>query len=262
SNLTVNTDFAETEVDQRLVNLTRFPLFFPEKRTFFLDGATFFDFYRGGDGSQPVRPYFSRRIGLDDEGQQQPIAIGGKITGQLGRQDVGVLYVHTDDTGTAASEDFSVVRLKQRFWAQSYIAGIYTGRRTPDAGTQNTVGMDFRLATARFRGSQNLEFDTFAVRTDDVGGLGQNWSYGTRIGFPNDPWDANLSYEVVEENVDPVVGFVPRTGFKNLNPRASYRPRPRNHSWIRRLDFSAGAELLVDMQNRWLTREIDWQVLR
>ena len=173
-----------------------------------------------------------------------------------------MLYVHTDDTGTAPSEDFSVIRLKQRFWAQSYVAGIYTGRRTPGLGTENTIGVDFRLATARFRGSQNLEFDTYAVRTDDVGGLGGNWSYGTRIGFPNDPWDANLSYEVVEENVNPVVGFVPRTGFKNLNPRVSYRPRPRNHSWIRRLDFGAGAELLVDMRNRWLTREIDWQVLR
>jgi hypothetical protein len=282
TNVTINTDFGETEVDQRLVNLTRFPLFYPEKRTFFLDGASFLDFYRGaggpgggggggggggfggggGAGPSPVRPYFSRRIGRDDAGQQQPIDVGAKVTGQVGRQDVGVLYVRTGETATTPAEDFGVVRLKRRFWAQSYLAGIYTGRRTPGQPTRSTAGLDFRLATSRFRERQNLEFDTFMVWTSDVAGLGENLSYGARAGFPNDPWNASVSYEVVEEHVDPAVGFVPRTGFKNLNPRIGYQPRPQNHPWIRRLDFSLAADLLTDMNNRWLTREIDWQVLR
>ncbi len=283
--LTLNTDFAETEVDQRLVNLTRFPLFFPEKRTFFLDGATFFDFYRGtggpggfggrgggggggvgegGAGPSPVRPFFSRRIGLDEEGQLQPIDVGAKMTGQAGAQDVGVLYVRTRETDTALGEDFAVMRLKRRFWAQSYVAAIYTGRHSRDADTTmlNTAGVDVRLATSRFRERQNLELDGFFLWTTDRLGLGENLAYGSRVGFPNDPWSASASYEIVEENHDPAVGFVRRTGFKDLNPRIAFQPRPSNHPWIRRFDFSFDANLIVDEENRWLTRDLDWQVIR
>jgi hypothetical protein len=266
--VTINTDFAETEVDERLVNLTRFPLFFPEKRTFFLDGATFFNFYRGfgddDDAASPVSPFFSRRIGLDEEGLQQPIDVGGKVTGQIGRQDVGLLYVRTRESDTAPGEDFAALRVKRRFWAQSYAAGIYTGRHTRSGDTQllNTAGLDFRLATSRFRGRQNAELDGFFLWTTDRLNLGDNLSYGARVGFPNEPWSGSLSYEVVEKHHDPAVGFVPRTGFKNLNPRLSFEPRPRNHRWIRTVDFSFDANLLVDEANDWLTRNIDWQVIR
>lgn len=277
--LTVNTDFAETEVDQRLVNLTRFPLFFPEKRTFFLDGATFFDFYRGGGGgggpggggggggggfaASPVRPFFSRRVGLRD-GQPQPIDVGAKLTGQIGRQDVGLLFVRTRDTDDQIGEDFAVMRLKRRFWSQSYVAGIYTGRhaRSGDAPIDGTAGLDVRLATSRFRGRQNLEFDAFLLWTRDRLGMGDNLAYGTRIGFPNEPWSGNLSYEVVGANHHPTLGFVSRTGYKNLNPRFAFQPRPANHRWIRRFDFTLDSNLLVDRHDRWLTRDIDWQVIR
>ena len=263
ANLTVNTDFAETEVDQRLVNLTRFPLFFAEKRTFFLDGATFFDFYRGG-GASPVRPFFSRRIGLDSEGQQQPIDIGGKVTGQVGRQDVGLLLVRTRESDTALGEDFAVMRVKRRFWSQSYLAGIYTGRhlRGGETSSQNTAGVDVKLATSRFRGRQNLELDGFLLWATDRLGVGQNLAYGIRGGFPNDPWSGNVSYEVVEKNHQPALGFLPRAGFRNLNPRLTFSPRPRNHPWIRRLDFSLVADLMVDGESRWLTRSLAWQVIR
>ena len=91
ANFTVNTDFAETEVDERRTNLTRFPLFFPEKREFFLDGSNFFSF-PGGDES----PFFSRRIGLN-AGTPQPILYGAKLIGQAGRQDIGFLHVSTKD---------------------------------------------------------------------------------------------------------------------------------------------------------------------
>lgn len=280
--VTLNTDFAETEVDQRLVNLTRFPLFFPEKRTFFLDGATFFDFYRGSGGpggggaggggggggggfaASPVRPFFSRRIGLDQDGQPQPIDVGAKLTGQLGRQDVGLLYVRTRDTDTSLGEDAAVLRVKRRFWAQSYAAAIYTGRHTRAGDTPllNTAGLDFRLATSRFRERQNLELDGFFLWTTDRVGAGDNLSYGTRIGFPNEPWSGSLSYEAVEANHSPALGFVSRTGYKNLNPRLAFQPRPRNHPWIRRFDFTLDTNLLVDERNRWLTRDLDWQVVR
>jgi hypothetical protein len=273
--LTVNTDFAETEVDQRRVNLTRFPLFFPEKRAFFLEGATFFDFYRGGGGeggggggggggASPVRPFFSRRIGLNDEGHPQPIDAGGKLTGQLGRQEVGLLYVRTRERDPALGEDFSVVRVKRRFWTQSYAAAIYTGRHARGGETPwlSTAGVDLRLATSTFRARQNLEVDGFLLWTTDRTGAGKNRSYGTRVGFPNEPWAASLSYEVVEKNHNPAVGFVRRTGFKDLSPRISFMPRPQGHAWIRRFEFSFDANLLVDDDNRWVTRDMNVRVFR
>jgi hypothetical protein len=177
---------------------------------------------------------------------------------------VGLLYVRTRESDTALGEDFGVLRVKRRFWTQSYAAAIYTGRHTRGPGTSplNTAGLDFRLATSRFRERKNLEFDGFMLWTTDRTGIGENLAYGSRIGYPNEPWSASLSYEVVEKHHDPGVGFVPRTGFKNLNPRIEFQPRPPNHPWIRRFNFSFDANLLVDPENRWLTRDINLQVLR
>jgi len=119
ANLTVNTDFAQTEVDQRQVNLTRFSLFFPEKRDFFLDGSTFLDFGSGFAVSGAFTPFFSRRIGLDELGTPQKINFGGKLTGQVGDNDIGVLQVQTAAERAIAGEDFTVLRLKRRMLRQS-----------------------------------------------------------------------------------------------------------------------------------------------
>ena len=168
ANLTINTDFAQTEVDERLVNLTRFPLFFPEKRDFFLDGATFFDFYVPRGRQNPnvaVQPFFSRRIGLSADGLPQTIDYGTKLTGQVGQQDIGFLHVRTgEDAGTdATGEGFTVLRLKRRLLAQSYVGMFYSRRdvRDTESITRQTAGADFRLATSTFRGSSNLEFNGF-----------------------------------------------------------------------------------------------------
>src|SRR5688572_12653816 len=126
ANVSVNTDFAETEVDQRRVNLTRFPLFFEEKRDFFLEGSSFFDFSREPD--EEVVPFFSRRIGLDDRGAPQKIDVGAKLTGQTGGFDVGFLQVRTADSGRQPGEDVSVVRLRRRAFEQSYVGALYTRR--------------------------------------------------------------------------------------------------------------------------------------
>jgi hypothetical protein len=112
ANLTVNTDFAETEVDDQRVNLTRFPLFFEEKRDFFLEGSSFFDFSR--EGGEEIVPFFSRRIGLDVRGLPQRIDLGAKLTGQAGAFDLGVLQVRTGEGDTRPGEDFSVIRVRRR----------------------------------------------------------------------------------------------------------------------------------------------------
>ena len=243
---TVNTDFAETEVDQRLVNLTRFPLFFPEKRSFFLDGATFFDF--------PITAFFSRRIGLVN-GQPQSIIGGGKMTGQAGSNDVGALYVRTAEDGDlrAPAEDFLVGRWRRRVLQQSYFGAIYTNRNThADVSTpsRQTVGADFRLATAAFRRNKNLNFSGYWVANTTVNDAGDSAAFGTRIDYPNDIWDMSADFQEVQKNYDPALGFTPRREYRRYTPEFRWNPRPNKHPVIRRFGFGAQPVLFTDLQNR------------
>ena len=266
ANLTVNTDFAQTEVDQRQVNLTRFSLFFPERRDFFLDGSTFFNFYlargRGQDGSSTVQPFFSRRIGLDDEGSPQKIDFGVKMTGQLGAQDVGLLHVRTGEGADVLGEDFSVLRLRRRVLAQSYVGMIYTRRaeRAESPMDLHTAGVDFELGTSTFRKSQNLRFRGFWIWSTNPLETGENTAYGFRLAYPNDPWNARMSFIEIQENHDPAIGFISRRGFRGYRPVLQFSPRPRGHPWIRRFSFQADWDLRTDMDNRFVTREMDFKV--
>ncbi|MGE0816850.1 MAG: DUF5916 domain-containing protein [Vicinamibacterales bacterium] len=249
----VNTDFAETEVDQRLVNLTRFPLFFPERRSFFLDGATFFDFAN--------RAFFSRRIGLDSQGQPQRIDIGGKVTGQAGAQDVGALYVRTAEDHDVRGEDFLVLRTRRRILQQSYVGGLYTGRATRGQealGTRHTVGVDARLATRAFFGNRNLEGSAFWLRATNTDGNGTSDSFGTFVNYPNDVWEAGGGFTQVGRRFDPAVGFTARRGFRQYNPFAFYMRRPATrHPTIRRYGWGVATDLFTDLDNRWVTRVVN-----
>ncbi|HEX6162813.1 MAG TPA: DUF5916 domain-containing protein [Vicinamibacterales bacterium] len=255
---TINTDFAETEVDTRRVNLTRFPLFFPEKRGFFLDGATFFDFY--------VPAFFSRRIGLDASGQPQRIEGGAKLTGQAGPFDIGGLYVRTGDENGVAGEDFTVLRVRRRILRQSFIGGIYTGRATRDQSaipTRSTAGVDFRLATSTFRGNKNLEAAGF-LATNNVyaAASGDHLSYGARVSYPNDLWEGSAAFMEVQPNVEPAVGFLPRRDFRRYQPALRFNPRPRNHRYIRRFGFGGDIDIYTDTRNQLETREMDFTATR
>ena len=253
---TINTDFAETEVDTRRVNLTRFPLFFPEKRGFFLDGATFFDFH--------VPAFFSRRIGLDANGQPQRVLGGAKLTGQAGRFDVGGLYVRTGEDHDVPGEDFLVARVRRRVFRQSFIGALYTGRATRDQSvvpTRSTAGVDFRLATSAFRGNKNLEASGFFAATSPSDGIGDNLSYGLRLAYPNDIWEGSLGFQEVQKNVNPAVGFLPRRDYRRYQPALRYNPRP-THRWIRRLGFGGDLDIYTDTRNRLVTREFDFTAAR
>jgi len=250
---TINTDFAETEVDQRLVNLTRFPLFFPERRTFFLDGATFFDF--------PITAFFSRRIGLVN-GQPQPIIGGGKLTGQAGRFDTGALYVRTAETDDAFGEDFLVGRVRRRLFTQSYVGAIYTARNTHDGlGTalQQTAGLDFRLQTATFRKNKNLFASGYWVaNTSPIEG-GSSAAFGGRVDYPNDIWDMSADYQEVGAAYDPAVGFTPRQAYRRYVPEFRWNPRPKTrHPFIRRLGFGLQPNFFTDLQND--KQSVDWNI--
>lgn len=261
ANLTLNTDFAQTEVDQRQVNLTQFSLFFPEKRDFFLDGATYFDFASPGTGSQVVTPFFSRRIGLTGAGVAQKIDYGTKLTGQVGQQDVGFMHVRTSAQGALTGEDFTVARIKRRVLRQSYIGGMYTRRASRIGGAQQTTGLDFRLATSSFRGGQNLALAGWMVRAPAAGHARGHSAFGTTIDYPNDLWDIRFDGVQVDTNFAPAIGFVTRNSYRQYLGHALFGPRPRNSGRIRKFVLGPNYELDTGLDNRALMRGFVWTLL-
>ena len=160
ASVTVNTDFAETEVDARQINLTRFPLFFPEKRAFFLEGAGVFDV--AGTNEESVLPFFSRRIGLLG-GQEVPILAGAKIVGRQSDYNIGVLDAHTRalDGNAATAQNLLAARVSRNVFRQSWIGAIVTNGNPTGAGGNTLVGVDARFATSTFHGDKNLSSSWF-----------------------------------------------------------------------------------------------------
>jgi hypothetical protein len=248
ANLTLNTDFAQTEVDQRQVNLTQFSLFFPEKRDFFLDGATYFDFAQPG-GDQVVTPFFSRRIGLTSAGEPQKIDYGTKLTGQVGQQDVGFLHVRTADAGALDGEDFTVARVKRRVLQQSYVGAIYTRRASGLTAARQTAGLDFRFATSSFRGSSNLAFSGWMMRAPHAGASGAGSAFGATLDYPNDRWDVRVDAFQVERNFDPAVGFLTRNDYRRYLSHVFFGPRPRDSRIVRKFVTGAEVDVQTDLRN-------------
>jgi hypothetical protein len=236
---TLNTDFAETEVDARQINLTRFPLFFPEKRTFFLENAGTFSFSNTGfdfrNAGATVMPFFSRRIGLLG-GEEVPILLGAQLTGKIGSTDVGVLDVRTRDSDAAVAENFFVGRVKQNLLRQSYVGAIYTQGEPQGLLDSSTLGADFRFATSEFLGlERNFAVDAFGVSSRNEGVRGDDAAFGVSVTYPNDLWDLELSWREVQANFRPALGFVPRTNVRSFFLGADYAPRPRDFLNVRQM---------------------------
>ena len=252
ASLTVNTDFAETEVDTRQTNLTRFPLFFPEKRTFFLEGADIFEM-GFGTGRNTVLPFFSRRIGLV-EGNEAPIAYGLKLNGRAGRTSFGGLGVHTKsfDSPDRAYDptNMGVVRVKHNVLEESSIGFISSVGDPLNRGGSWMAGFDATYQTTKLGGNKNFIAGAWGMYANREDLTEDRTAYGFKVDYPNDKWDAAVTFARIGEDFDPSLGFVPRKGVTYLQGGAQYRPRPK---WplVRQMFFQLYPTYIKNLGGDW-----------
>lgn len=228
SSLTINTDFAETEVDDRQINLTRFSLHFPEKRNFFLNGANYFQFGIEGDDKSPVSkriiPFFSRRMGLDENGMPIPINYGGKLTGQHKNWNIGML--HINDDRNAKNHNFSVMRVSHNIGKQSSAGIIGTYGNTLADTSNMVIGADLKLSTSTFQKNKNVSLHLFGLKSNTSGLKSDDNAWGAQFSYPNDLFNARLGYHEIGKNFVAGLGFVPRLNIRENYGEAEFAPRP------------------------------------
>jgi hypothetical protein len=237
--LTLNTDFSATEVDDRQVNLTRFSLFFPEKRDFFLQDADIFEFGRiggggggggggrgGGASSENGRPFFSRNLGLSSAGEPVDIDYGGKLSGRVGRWNIGVLAIQQAEFEGVDETDVFVGRLTANVLGESLVGVIVTDG-DPHSNLDSTlVGTDFVYRNSRLPGGRVIQGEAWYQQTDTEGVDSENRAFGFGISSPNNVgWRGGASFKQIEENFDPAVGFVNQPGIRNYSADFGYRFR-------------------------------------
>ena len=266
ADLTFNTDFAQVEADQEQVNLTRFSLFFPEQRPFFLEGASIFDvgiprpsFRR----PPPLLLFYSRRIGLA-EGRAIPILSGGKMTGKIGPYGIGILNVFTnkfeDEETDVPEEDmfseprtnYSVVRVNRDILKGSTIGGIVINKQDADAYNR-TAGLDFS-----YRPTREINIDGLWSRTFETDVSGNSNAF-----FIGGDWRTNLfrlnsSYTDIGEDYNPEVGFVQRTDIRRFRGGGSYTPWP-NKFGVREIQIGPEIDLALTQENELETQEITFE---
>jgi hypothetical protein len=250
--LTFNTDFAETEVDTRQTNLTRFPLFFPERRTFFLEGSDIFEFGLG-TGPSTVLPFFSRKIGLFN-GNEVPIEVGGKINGRLGKTAFGGLVVRTEGLETEdfelAPSTMGVFRVRQNILKESSLGFMGTFGDPEGRPGSFMTGIDFTYQTTKFTGDKNFLVGAWGLIANREDLDGDTSAYGFKIDYPNDKFDISYTYYRTGESFDPSLGFVPRKGINYNRLGFVYAPRPEN-GWLRQMFNQLYAKHFKEIGGQW-----------
>ncbi len=231
--LTINTDFSATEVDNRQVNLTRFNLFFPEKRDFFLNDSDLFQFgniSNSGNGvvsaasRENARPYFSRKIGLGPGGAPVDVEYGGRISGRLGRFNVGTLAIRQGEFGSVDAQTLFIARMSANVLEESNVGFILTDG-DPASNRDNTVaGIDFRYLNTRLASGRQIEGDAWYQQSDTPGLDGDDAAWGFGLRTPNNTGlRAGMGYKEIERNFNPALGFVYRTNIEDLFADVGYR---------------------------------------
>ena len=271
ADLTWNTDFAQVEADEQQVNLTRFSLFFPEKREFFLEGRGIFDFARGGgpssrdstlrqigggggrssfgSGNAPTL-FYSRRIGLQ-EGTVVPIVGGGRVTGKAGDFDVGALNIQTGEQPLPSSEglaaestNFTVVRVKRDILRRSALGALFTNRSVSVAGEEPGANRVFG-ADATLAFYDNVSVVSYFARTQTPGIEGRDTSYQGQFIYAGDRYGLTAEHLAVEDNFIPEVGFLRRDNFRRSFASGRFSPRPRSLEAIRQFRLEASFDHIL-----------------
>ena len=231
---TINTDFAQTEVDDQIINFDRFPVFFPEKREFFLEGAGIFEFgiFRS-EGPPQIKLYHSRNIGLSDTGKEVPMLGGVKVAGKIGEKfSLGFLNAQTDDFGIRPGDNFTVFRLKRDAFTRSSLGFFFTNRQAEGNDYNRVVGMDQNLIFYEHLTLTGLLGRSFTTGVDEdqlIGAVSGRWK--------DDLLNAAFSYTLLQENFQADLGFLGRPGTRKLEPRFEISPRPHSDT-IRQFLFS------------------------
>lgn len=225
--LTYNTDFAQAEVDRQVVNLTRFPLFFPETRQFFLEGSGVFEFGR----LRQTQLFDSRRIGLSGSGATVPIVGGARLTGRIGAEQIGILAIRTG--GKEDATDL-VARVKHDVLGRGYVGAMMTMQHRPGAWRSTAGGVDISLPYV-VRGQNLVVLGTLAFDNDTSGGPAARYARVV-VDYPNDNADIVLRYDHVGNGFDPALGFVQQSGISRFAGQIELTPRPRRLG-VRKLAF-------------------------
>jgi len=251
ADFTYNTDFAQVEIDEQQVNLTRFSLFFPEKRDFFLEGRGIFDFARGGLGA--IAPsntsdlpylFYTRRIGLN-AGRVIPIDVGTRLTGKVGQYAVGLMNIQTGNEAVSLTRptNFTVARVKRDVFKRSAIGVMATNRSltAADSGSNQAYGVD-----GVFSFFDNVTTAAYWARTTTTGRSGDDQSYQARYDYNADRYGARGEFLAVGKNFNPEVGFVRRTDFKRSFGELRFSPRQTSLPSVRKFTYSGNGELFVN----------------
>jgi hypothetical protein len=259
ADFTVNTDFAQVEADTQQVNLTRFSLFFPEKREFFLENQGVFGFggagARGPFGGSAETPilFYSRQIGLS-RGREVPISAGGRLTGRLGRFTMGLLNIQAGDepTSGALGTNFTVARIKRDVLRRSSVGAILTNRSALNTGSgENLVGG----VDGTFAFYDNLLVNTYFARSRTTGREGKDTSYKGEVRYDGDRYGATAEHLFIDERFSPGVGFIRRPDLKKSFGSLRFSPRPTSIDWIRQFSFDGSFGYFTDAGGVVETRE-------
>jgi hypothetical protein len=251
--LTYNTDFAQVEVDEQQVNLTRFSLFFPEKRDFFLENAGLFKMGTGGtftSSTVETDLFFSRRIGLSDTGQPIPIIGGARLAGKSGRHNIGILDIQTESAFNRTGDNFLVGRYSTDILKRSRVGAVFINKESTGGSSHynRTFGADANLVVGR-----NLQINSYVAKTETPGLKGRDAAFFGRIAYRDPSWNVWVNYLDVQENFNAEVGFVQRRGVKATKAYFSPTPRP-GRLGIRMLEPMFVLTYVTDQQGRMVSR--------
>lgn len=258
-NLTFNTDFAQVEADRQQINLTRFPLFFPELREFFLEGEDFFDFGLGGNR---IIPFYSRRIGLSETRETVPIIAGARILGKEEKATLGAMSIQTAEANGDPSTNFSTLSWRQDVGDQSVIGAMTTNKIT-QGRWHTTTGVNGRYSTANFIGKSNLDAGGALIQTynTDQGYESEAIAYRAFMSLPNDFLNIFASTQRGPEEFNPEVGLMRRRNFRESFGQVFFQPRPKNSfKWIRQFYFSPLALTYVQFDDTKALQSLSYKV--